>query len=106
RPEYGDGPSGFERVVILGRNDTADHNEDIGSFELGEFGAEFRDEGAVASGKGADADDMDVVFDGLASGFGGALKEWADVNVEADVGEGRRNDFLAAIVAILSHFGE
>ena len=41
----------------------------------------------------ADADHVDVVFDGLACNFGGRAEQRAEVDVEAEVGEGRGDDF-------------
>ena len=48
---------------------------------------------------------MDVVFDGLFGGFGRGLEEGTDVHVEADVGIACCDDFGAAVVPVLSHFG-
>ena len=54
----------------------------------------------------ADADDMDIVLDGHAGGFVGLLEERADVDIEAEVGEGGGDDLGSAVVAVLAHFGE
>ena len=50
-----------------------------------------------------DPDDVDVSLDGLACHLFRGLEERADVDVEAEVGERRRDDFLAAVVAVLTH---
>src|SRR5690554_2407019 len=51
----------------------------------------------------ARADDVHIIFDRLARRLIGRLKERADVDVEAEIGEGRRDHLLAAIVPILPH---
>ena len=45
---------------------------------------------------------MDIVFDGLPSGFFGGLEQRADIDVETDIGEGRGDDLGAAVVAVLA----
>ena len=49
---------------------------------------------------------MHVVLDRLAGGLVGGGKQRADIDVEADVGEGRRDHLLAAIVAVLADLGD
>src|SRR5438477_12918995 len=49
---------------------------------------------------------MDIVFNGLLGNFGRRTKERADIDVETEIREGAGDDFLAAIVAVLSHFGD
>ena len=60
----------------------------------------------MAGRKRADADHVDVVFNGLARHFGGCAEERAEVDVKAEVGEGRGDDFGTPVVAVLSHFGD
>lgn len=57
----------------------------------------------MASREGGHADDVDVRLHRLAGHFRRGLEEGADVDVEAEVGEGRRDDLLAAVVAVLAH---
>jgi hypothetical protein len=47
-----------------------------------------------------------VGLDGLTRDLLGGLEERADVDVEAEVGEGGRDDLLAAVVAVLAHLGD
>ncbi len=49
------------------------------------------------------ADDVDVVFEGHLGRLVGCLEHGADVDVEAEVGEGRGDDLEAAVVAVLTH---
>jgi hypothetical protein len=60
----------------------------------------------VAGGQRADADDMDVVLDRLAGGLLRRLEQRADIDVEAEVGEGGGDHLLAAVVAVLAHLGD
>jgi len=57
----------------------------------------------MSGGEGGDTHDVDVVVDGLAGDLLGGLEEAADVDVEAEVGEARRDDLGAAVVAVLAH---
>ncbi len=52
------------------------------------------------------AENMHVVFDRLAGGFGGRREQWTDVDVETEIGEGRGNHLLAAVVAVLPDLGD
>ena len=49
---------------------------------------------------------MDVVLDRLARAFLGGLEQRADVDVEAEVGEGGGDDLGAAVVAVLAELGD
>ena len=49
---------------------------------------------------------MDVGLDGLAGDLGGRLEQRTDVDVEAEVGERRGDDLLAAVVAVLADLGD
>ena len=49
---------------------------------------------------------MDVVVDRLLGGFGRGLEQGADVDVEAEIGEGGGDHLLAAVVAVLAHLGD
>src|SRR5439155_6279785 len=64
-----------------------------------------RDEGLVAGRLARYADDVDVVFNRLASGLLRGLEQWADIDVEADIGKGGGDDLGAAVVAVLAQFG-
>ena len=60
-----------QRLVVTGRDDAAGHDEDVGAAGLAQGFNQARDEGQVAGRERADADHVDVVFDGLARHFGG-----------------------------------
>jgi hypothetical protein len=71
-----------------------------------QFAPQLRDQRQVARGERADADDVHIVLDGLAGALLGRLEQRADVDVEAEVGKRRRDDLLAAVVAVLAHLGD
>src|SRR5260370_1899145 len=49
---------------------------------------------------------MGVVLDRLARGFLGRLEQGPDIDVEADIGEGRGDDLGAAVVAVLAELDD
>ena len=49
---------------------------------------------------------MHVVLHRLARGFLGRLEQRTDIDVEAEIGEGRCDDLLPAVVAVLAHLGD
>ena len=74
--------------------------------QLLQLGLQLGHQGQVAGGQRADADDVHVVLHRLAGGLGGGREQGADVHVEAEVGEGRGDHLLAAVVAVLAHLGD
>ena len=60
----------------------------------------------MAGGERRDADDVHVGLDRLARHLFGGLEQRADVDVEAEVGEGAGDHLLAAVVAVLAHLGD
>ena len=60
----------------------------------------------MAGGERRHADDMHVVLDRLAGGFLRRLEQRADIDVEAEIGEGGCDDLLPAVVAVLAHLGD
>ncbi len=68
-----------------------------------ERGAERRDERQVTGGQRARSDEVHVVLDGGPRGLLRRLEERPDVDVEAQVGERRRDDLLPAVVPVLPH---
>src|SRR3546814_18082655 len=82
-------------------SDLADHDDVVSALALQGLG-ELRHQSLVAGRLAGDADDVDVVFDRLAGGFLRGLEQRADVDVEADVGEGGGDHLGAAIVAVLA----
>ena len=52
------------------------------------------------------AEHVNVVLDGLPRRLVGGGKQRPDVDVESDVGEGRSDDLLSAIVAVLTDLGD
>src|SRR5258707_13950802 len=53
-----------------------------------------------------DAEDMHVVLHSLARRLVGRRKERPDVDVEAEIGERRRDHLLPAVVAVLTDLGD
>ena len=66
----------------------------------------LRHQGQVAGRERRDADDVDVVLDRLPGGLGRRREERPDIDVEAEIGEGRGDHLLAAVVAVLAHLGD
>ena len=67
---------------------------------------ELGDQRQVAGRQRRHADDVHVGLDGLAGDLGRRLEQRADVDVEAEVGERRGDDLLAAVVAVLADLGD
>jgi hypothetical protein len=84
---------------------TADDHDVVRSFLL-QAGNHLRDQCLVTSGLGGDADNVHIVFDRFANRFVRRLKEWSDVDVETDIGEGRRDHLGAAVVPVLAEFAD
>ena len=68
--------------------------------------AQRRHQGEVPGGQRGDADDVHVGLDRLPGHLGRRLEQRADVDVEAEVGEGGGDHLLAAVVAVLAHLGD
>ena len=49
---------------------------------------------------------MHVVLDGLTRGLFRRCEERTDIDIEAEIGEGRGDDFLATVVAVLTDLGD
>jgi hypothetical protein len=60
----------------------------------------------MRGGERRHAENVHVVLDGLACRLGRASRTAADVDVEAEVGEGRGDHLLAAVVAVLADLGD
>ena len=69
-------------------------------------GLQFGHRGEVGGGERGDAQNVYVVLDRLPRGFFGGRKQRSDVDVETDIGEGRCNHLLAAVVAVLADLGD
>ncbi len=104
--EDGLGAGLLERVIILRRHHAADHDHDVGTAKLFELGFELGHQRQMGRRQRGDADDVDVVLDRLARGFGRCCKQGADIDVEAEIGEGRGDHFLTAIMAVLADLGD
>ena len=95
-----------QRVVILRRHHAADHNHDVVAALLGEFRLQFRHQRQVGRGERGHAENMHVVLDRLAGGFRRRCEQRSNVDVEAEISEGRGNHLLAAVVAVLADLGD
>ena len=60
----------------------------------------------MAGRERADPEDVDVVVDGLPGRLLRRLEQRADIDVEAEIGEGRGDDLLAAVVTVLAELGD
>jgi hypothetical protein len=95
-----------QRVEVLRRDHAADHDHDVLAALLGEFGLELRHQREMACRQRRHADDVDVVLDGLSAASSGVCEQRPDIDVEAEIGEGRGDHLLAAVVAVLAHLGD
>ena len=95
-----------EEVVVLRRDHAADEDDDVAAALGLERLDDRRHQRHVAGGERRDADRVDVVLDRLAGAFLGGLEQRADVDVEAEVGEGAGDDLGAAVVAVLAELGD
>ena len=75
------------------------------SNELLQLGDELRQQRLVPRRQRRHAHDVHVVLDGLPRGFLGRLEQRPHVDVEAQVGEGRRDDLGPPVMAVLPHLG-
>ena len=99
-------PASRSGVVVLLRDDAADDDDDLAAALLRELVDELGHERLVPRGLARDADDVHVVLDRLARGFGRRLEQRADVDVEAEVGERGGDHLGAAVVAVLAELGD
>ena len=95
-----------EKVVVAARDHAADEDDDVvGALRLQRLDHR-RHQRLVAGGERRDADRVDVVLDRLARALLGGLEQRADVDVEAEIGEGAGDDLGAAVVAVLAELGD
>src|SRR4051794_15096648 len=97
------GPGRAQLLEVLGGDDPAHHDHHVRPPEGVELAAQGRDEREVPGGRGVDPDDVGIRLDRLPGDLLGRLEEGAHVDVEAEVGERRRDDLLAPVVAVLAH---
>ena len=95
----------IEEVIVLCRYYAAGSDEDVFATEFFKFGDNLRYECLVTCGKGGHAQDMHIVFDGLACGFCRGLEQGTHVDIEPAVGVACCYDFSSAVVTVLSHLG-
>ena len=95
-----------EVIVILRRDDASDGDEDIVTSQRFQIIHDSRKQCLVTGGQRGEADHVHIVVDSVLRRFFRCLEERADVDVPAHIREGCRQDFLAAIVTVLSHLRE
>ena len=93
-----------QRRIVARRNHATNDNQDVGTAQARELFAQLRHECQMAGSQRADADNVNIVLDGMARGLGRSAKQRADVDVEPQVGKRAGNHLLTAIVSILAHF--
>src|SRR5438105_3347241 len=96
----------LEERPVARRDDATDGDYDVAGAEALELLHELGDERLVDAGLGGHTDHVHVVLDRLARDLLGRLEERADVDVEAEVGERRRDDLRAPVVAVLPDLGD
>src|SRR6516165_9078264 len=87
-PEDGGHAGVVQGLVVLGRHDAADHDDDVVATLLAQLRQQLGNEPLVPRGLAADPDHVDVVLDRVPSRLLRSLEERAHVDVEAEVGEG------------------
>ena len=92
----------LQEVVVPGRDHPADHDDDVARTLRGQLFDQLGNERLVAGRLARDADDVHVVLDRIARGFFRRLEQRTDVDVEAEIGEGRRDHLGAAVVTVLA----
>ncbi len=60
----------------------------------------------MARGEGRDAHDMGLAFRRKRRDLFGRRKQWPDLDLESEVGEGRGDDLLTAVVSVLADLGD
>src|SRR4249919_11461 len=95
-----------ERVIILRRHDAADDDHDIVAALFLELGLQLRHQRQMSGRERRHAKNMNVVLDCLAGCLGRGCEKRTDIDVEAQVGECRSDDFLAAVVPVLPNLGD
>ena len=99
-------PAAYSASKSCGGIDAADDDHDVGAAEAPSSRLELGHERQVAGGERGHADDVDVVLDRLPRRLAGRREQRPDVDVEAEIGEGRGDHLLAAVVAVLAHLGD
>lgn len=90
--EYRGGTIGLQELVVLRGNYAPGDHHDVIATQLAQLFHQLRHERLVACSKRADADHVDIVFDGLASHLLRGLKQRPDVDVKAEISECGGND--------------
>src|SRR5262245_60788095 len=95
-----------QRIDVLRRDHPADDDEDVAAPQFGQRRLQLGHQREVAGRERRHADDVDVRLDRLAGDLGGRLEQRADIDVEAEVGEGRGDHLLTAVVTVLTDLGD
>ena len=90
----------------MGRDDAADDDHRVAKTQFAKRSFQGRHEREVARGERRDADDMNLGFGRKRRDFFRGCEQRADLDLESEVREGRGDDLLSAIMAILAHFGD
>ena len=93
-------------VKILRRDYAADNHHHIFAFLRAECGAQFGNQSQMSGGQRTDTDNMRARCNCILRGLLGGLNQGARMHFKAQIGKGRGDHFLAAVMAVLSHFGK
>merc|ERR1719383_806477 len=96
----------IQEIVILRRNDSARHHDDVRPTHRLQFLDQLGDESLVSGGERRDSHHVHVGIDGLLRGLARSGEKGTNVDVESHVSETRSDDFTSSIMAILSDFGD
>src|ERR1017187_7609467 len=94
-----------KKFVILWGNYAACNYQDVMPIEFAQLVNQLRHQRLVTRRQRRHADDMYIVLDSMTRHLKRSLEERADIHVEANIRESSRDDFCAAVMAVLPHLG-
>ena len=93
-------------IVILCGDNAADGYQNILTAAFGKFFHQSRQQGLVTGSQGGEAYHVNVVVHCILCGFFRSLEQRPYVNVPAHVSEGGRQNFLSAVMTVLTHLSQ
>jgi hypothetical protein len=90
--------------MVLRGNYATHHDQNVLAIQMAQFSQELWNQSFVSRGERGNADDMDIILNGMAGDFAWSLKKGPNINIEAHIGECSGDHFGATVVAILAHF--
>lgn len=91
-------------VVVLGRNYSACHKDNVLSTLLLQFFFQLRDKGEVTGSQAASSYNVDIVVDGLPCNLCWCREERANINVVSKICKATCDNLGPSVMTILPHF--